>query len=148
MQLLATTLVLSCLAFTGLAAFAQHCDQAWLAVLFACLAGAVSSAFFSLLIGRMQMVQQVLSASLEDIKLTNPLTRDLGQKLKVRLEVVTDLGYSESSSAVQALNAAFAACQKANSDHGLAADPIYKAIQESGLYAAFESLVFPKHMHR
>lgn len=147
MKVLTRALLMGASISAALAAVAQHYNSSWCAVLLSCLSGGAWSALFSLVMGRMQYVHQVLAEALAAVKLTNPLTASLGHELRAQLEVLTDLGFSEASPAVSALAETIEACNRGQ-DHGVGADPIYRAVPMSGFGAAIESLLFPKHVHR
>ena len=147
MSAFARILLLLCVSLTLIAVVAQCNNSLWLVVFSASLAGGAFSAFFSLLIGRVQMVQQILCEALEEIKLTNPLTRKLGHRLRVRLELFSDMGFADTSVPINALGEAISACEKENNDHGFAANPLYAALQKSSLWPTLMSLLFPKNKH-
>jgi hypothetical protein len=148
MRLFSYIVLIFGVALTGLSAFYEYVGISWVALLFACIAGGLFSALFSLIVGRMHAVHQVLAASLEEIKATNPLNEHLGQKLQIRLEVLTDQGFSEKSRVLTALASARQACKDSDKAHKYAADPIYEALKASAFWPTIGSFFFPKWKHK
>lgn len=138
---------LSALGFAVLAALYQYADVSWSAVFFSCLTGGAFSALFSLIVTRMQFVHQMLSETLHEVKDINPLTTELGKKVTIRKELLTDLGVDHNSAIIAKIFVpVIDACNKKEAP-GEAADHLYGALQSSAFAAAVQSLFLPKYPH-
>lgn len=146
MRLFSYVVLICAVALTVIAALCEYAERSWGAILFACTAGGLFSAFFSLIVGRMNSVHQVLAASLEEIKYTNPLTEQLGHKLQIRLEVLTDQGFGEKSQVLMALASARQACKNQEANEN-AARSLYDALKVSAFWAMIGAFFAPKWKH-
>lgn len=140
-------LLLCAFGFAVLAALSQYADVSWSAVFFSCLTGGAFSALFSLIATRMQVVHQMLSETLHEVKDINPLTQELGKKVKIRKEILTDLGVSQKSKLIaEVFDPVVAECN-AKAAHGRAAGYLYGSLQASAFRPAVQSLFFPEYLH-
>ena len=114
---------------------------------FSCLTGGTFSALFSLIVTRMQFIHQLLSETLYDVKATNPLTLEIGHKAKIRSEILTDLGVSQSATLIAATFSPVINACNAQEAHGGAANYLYSALKSSAFTSAIQSLFLPKYPH-
>jgi hypothetical protein len=113
----------------------------------ACLSGGAFSAFFSLFVGRLLMLQTVIASVLTDVKAwdsqPNP---SLAHRIQIQCEILYDTGFSPDLPVMKALfdvpNAV-----KTGSLHGPVADTLYPNLKNSLWWPTFQSLFFPVQSH-
>jgi hypothetical protein len=146
MKRFAWILFLLGLLLSVVAALSQWADCSWLAVLLASLSGATFSVLSSLVVNRMTFVHQQLAEVLERVKRTNPLSPQLGHEIKIRKELLTDMGVKEDAPVIVELNHVIGACER-EAPHGQGADPLYRMLKTAVFRASVQSIFCPHFGH-
>jgi lysylphosphatidylglycerol synthetase-like protein (DUF2156 family) len=146
MRLFAWSLLTLGAGLAALAALYQFVNIFWLAVLSVCAAGVVLSVLTSLVVSRMVMMNQVVADILVVVKRNNPVGPELAHDVKIRKEILTDIGVRPNAPIIATLEKVIAECDS-SAEHGRAADPLYQELKRAIFWPAIQSIFWPKFFH-
>jgi hypothetical protein len=119
----------------------------WLSTFAAAISGGSLSAFFSLFMGRVIHLHQVLYRLLALVKAWDSRPNsDLAHKMRIEIELLTDSGFRYDSSLIQAIRPMPQEIEKGR-DHGELANKLYSLLQESLVLAVWQAMLFPDYPH-